>query len=725
MPAAGPQAHDVHVLLVEDEPGDAELALVALRAIRRPRHRATRVDRLAEAIAALAAESFDVVLLDLSLPDSRGFATTRAILDAAPETAIVVLTGLDDDAVASQALREGCQDYLTKGTVEPELIKRVIRFAIDRKRSENAIRESEERFQDYAEIGSDWFWEMGEDLCLTAIHGNLFEATGLDVADLIGKTHQDLMEAATPELDIAVHADDLRNQRPFRNLQFGIMRPDGALRYVRLSGRPRFRRGVFQGYRGVGSDVTQHCLMVEQIQRHAEEALASQHLMERQAAELASLAEEAQLQKERAELASHTKSQFLATMSHEIRTPMTGVLGMADLLLASPLTAEQRERLMTLKESGKTLLNLLNDILDISKIEAGKLEIEQADFLFRPVVESIATIFAERADERHNVIRVAVDPDIPPVILGDGHRLKQILYNFAGNAVKFTENGTISVEARIGERVDDVLVLRFDVRDTGIGIPLDVQGRLFASYAQGESSTARKFGGTGLGLAISKNLIELMGGEVGVISSPGEGSTFWFTIRCRQGLRTVAELVDAGPERIAVQAPTHPLRILVAEDNRVNQMLIGAMLGSLGSVHIVPNGLEAVKAVEAKDYDVIVMDVRMPEMDGVEATRRIRSMNSGKGGVPIIALSADMMLDHVQSYLAAGMNDAVSKPIDHQRLLETIWRWTGTNAAHLPAPVPPANGTPSPAGNDRREERVSEEMSAFLELLGVPAEEEG
>ena len=307
---------------------------------------------------------------------------------------------------------------------------------------------------------------------------------------------------------------------------------------------------------------------------------------------------------------------------------------------------------------------------------------------------------------------------------GDAHCLKQILFNLAGNAVKFTENGTISVRAGVVLHNGDAVILRFEVEDTGIGIPEEVREKLFARFTQATASTTRRFGGTGLGLAICKNLAVLMGGEIGVTSTPDVGSTFWFTVPFRPGTRSSDDFAASEPS--STTAPTRQLDILVAEDNKVNQKVIGTMLRPLGNVEIVVNGARAVEAVGRKNYDVIVMDIRMPEMDGLSATQSIRAMAGAKGKVPIIALSADVMPEKVEEYMRAGMNAYIAKPIDSNKLITTIAEQAGTELRDGGPPPPPSPSPSTFIGPSTREDAsstTSEAMDALLKRMDTYSEE--
>lgn len=432
---------------------------------------------------------------------------------------------------------------------------------------------------------------------------------------------------------------------------------------------------------GLRTDITEF----KQVQTALEQKLVDLERirtdLEMQKRELLETSDDLVKAKDAAEAASRAKSDFLAMMSHEIRTPLGGMVGMIDLLRETPLSLEQERFTALAKESSDGLLNVVNDILDFSKLEAGRISPEFIEFDVVHVIKGVASLMTSKAQDKGLDLSAVVSDDLPHWLKGDGNRIRQVLLNLVNNAIKFTDAGRVCIDVSHRPLADGQVELRIEVSDTGIGIGPETQQQLFNPFVQGDSSVSRKYGGSGLGLAICRHLCGIMGGDIGVDSDLGKGSKFWFTARCGIGAPRIADAPSLVPDL------DRTIKVLVAEDSPIIATLISSLLKKQKfEVQLVTNGLQAVAAVTKDTYDIILMDVNMPEMDGMSATRAIRSLPGPQSKLPIIALTANAIVGQREIYLAAGMNDYVTKPIQPPTLFQAIRRWVaparaGTAAA--------------------------------------------
>jgi PAS domain S-box-containing protein len=553
------------------------------------------------------------------------------------------------------------------------LVIRRIRFnALSRaERNADALRFSEERFRKLVENSTDALALISPTATVLDAGPSVERVLGFRPADLIGLNAFDM-----------VHPDDLEQTR---QVLFE------ALRQPRVPIRHECRCRTVKGeWIAVESFVTNLVdepsvgAIVINFRDVSERRLAEENLLKAMVA---------------AEAANRAKTEFLANMSHEIRTPMNGVLGMTNLLMNTPLSDEQREYASLAKISADSLLTLIDEILDFSKVEAGKLVLEPIEFRLRECAELALKLQALRAKEKGLDLRCEISPDVPDHVVGDANRLRQIITNLIGNAIKFTERGEVSFHAYTQSVTKDAATIHFEIRDTGIGIPEDKLRAIFEPFSQADGSTARKFGGTGLGLTICSRLVEKMGGRIWVESLVGKGSEFHFTVVIGIGESPSPSSTSRGSESLAQLAnaasgdseggQSRNYRVLLVEDNVINQRLALRLLEKQGHfVTMAADGKTALAALTSGTYDVVLMDVQMPNMDGLEATALIRMMERETGRrVPIIAMTAHAMPSDRERCFVAGMDAYLSKPVDARELLETIQHICQRGKAMAPAGI--------------------------------------
>ncbi|WP_367392310.1 response regulator [Lewinella sp. LCG006] len=626
----------VQVLLIEDEASYAGLVSLLLKNNPEQEYEITIADMLASGLEQLGSEKdFDAVLLDLSLPDSKGIDTLLRLIDAFPNTNVIVLTGTSDRDQGVRAVGAGAQDYLVKGEFEPNQLYRVLRFSMERKQILMRLEEA----QQIARIGN-WEFRPSENFFFAS--KEVYRILGVPHGEQFF-TYQDIQQAESPFYLLRAQEDCPPEQRAFQQ-DLKIQRQNNQAVHVLLNSRRVERINQESYFVGTLQDIT--------LQKRTEELQRAQQLSEETA---------------------RVREQVIATVSHELRTPMNAIVGMSNLLTQTPLNKEQEEYVYSVQEASHLLLGIINDILLTSSLQNDALNIEESAFDLPLTVRRIIDVLKPKALAKGLLLTYALSPPLPQRVRGDKQRISQVLYNILGNAVKFTEQGQVVLQVNWKEQSSDLIQVQFEIQDTGPGIPKDQQDSIFQAFNR-IHTPGKQQEGTGLGLSIAKQLAERMNGHIHLTSEVGKGAKF--TIHLPLKLETEQTKTTPSPTTPSLKNTTPPRRILIVEDHPMNQIVLRKTLEKEWSeidIVIANSGTQARQVLENSLFDLILMDVQLPDEDGFSITRYLRTVLSHRHATtPVLAMTAQTQIAEDERYLEAGMNDYILKPFNPEELFEKI-----------------------------------------------------